>query len=43
LRLHANAYYSWGNNTNTGDFMQNKALYVTVGVKWHMDIFSLKH
>jgi hypothetical protein len=43
LRLHANAYYSWGNNSNTGDFMQNKALYVTVGVKWHMDIFSLKH
>ncbi len=43
LRLHANCYYGWGHNANAGDFMQDKALYVTVGLKWHMNIFSLKH
>ncbi|MCM1482960.1 MAG: OprO/OprP family phosphate-selective porin [Muribaculaceae bacterium] len=43
LRLHANCYYSWGKNTNTADVMQNKSLMVDVGIKWHMDIFSLKH
>jgi hypothetical protein len=43
LRLHANCYYAWGNNANSGDFMQDKSLFVTVGVKWHIDIFSIKH
>jgi hypothetical protein len=43
LRLHANCYYGWGTNTNTADFMQDKSIYFTVGLKWHMDIFSLKH
>lgn len=43
LRLHANGYYSWGTNANSGDFMQDKSLFITVGLKWHMDIFSIKH
>jgi hypothetical protein len=42
LRLHANCFYAWGKNANAGDFMQNKALYVSVGVKWHLNIFSIK-
>lgn len=42
LRLHANCYYSWGRNTNAADVMQNKSLMVDVGVKWYMNLFSLK-
>lgn len=43
LRLHANAYYSWGKNANSADVMQNKSLMCSVGIRWHMDLFSFKH
>lgn len=42
LRFHANAFYSWGKNANTADVMQNKTTIIDVGVKWHMNLFSLK-
>lgn len=42
LRLHANMYYSWGKNTNPADIMQNKTTFFAVGVKWDMDLLSLK-
>ncbi len=43
LRLHATAYYGWGHNANSADLMQDKSLMINVGIKWHMNIFSLKH
>lgn len=43
VRLHANAFYSWGKNANAGDVMQNKTMLIDVGVKWKMNIFSFKH
>ncbi|MCM1355403.1 MAG: OprO/OprP family phosphate-selective porin [Staphylococcus sp.] len=42
LRLHANCFYSWGNNANTGNVMQDKTLLLDVGVKWDMNLFSIK-
>lgn len=42
LRFHANCYYSWGRNANEADVMQDKTLLVDVGVKWSMDLFSIK-
>jgi len=42
LRVHANMYYAWGKNTNTGDVMQNKTCLFSVGVKWDMNLLSLK-
>lgn len=42
LRLHANCYYSWGRNANSADVMQDKTFMVDLGVKWHIDLFSLK-
>ena len=42
VRLHANVYYAWGNNANAADVMQNKTTVFDIGVKWYMDIFSLK-
>ncbi|MBD5190257.1 MAG: porin [Bacteroidales bacterium] len=43
LRLHANLYYAWGHNTNTADVMQDKSLFVSAGLTWHFNAFSLKH
>lgn len=42
LRLHANLFYAWGTNTNAADVMQNKSMILNVGVKWDMNILSLK-
>ncbi len=42
LRLHANLFYSWGSNGNTADVMQNKTMLVDFGVKWNMNILSLR-
>ena len=42
LRLHANCYYSWGKNANEANVMQDKSLLVDVGVKWDMNILSIK-
>lgn len=42
LRLHADLYRSWGKNTNADDVMQNKTTFFSVGVKWDMDLLSLK-
>lgn len=42
LRIHANMYYSWGLNANTADVMHNESAVLSVGVKWDMDILSLK-
>lgn len=42
LRLHANAYYSWGKNANTSDPMQNKTVFASVGVTWNMNFLNIK-
>lgn len=42
LRVHAGFYYSWGTNSNSADVMQNKGALAMVGVKWTMDVLSLK-
>ena len=42
LRVHANCYYSTGTNTNTADVMQDKTVLLDLGVKWTMNILSLK-
>lgn len=42
LRLHANLFYSWGSNGNTADVMQIRTMLVDFGVKWNMNILSLR-
>lgn len=42
LRFHANAYYSWGRNANSADVMQNKTCVFDLGVKWNMNLLSIK-
>lgn len=42
LRLHADFYYAWGKNANTADVMQNKSAIFAFGVKWDMDLLSLR-
>lgn len=42
LSVHAAAFYSWGCNTNTADLMQDKSLVGCVGVKWTMNLLSLR-
>lgn len=42
LRLHANCYYSTGTNANHADVMQDKTTILDFGVKWTMNILSLK-
>ncbi|MDE6395095.1 MAG: OprO/OprP family phosphate-selective porin, partial [Duncaniella sp.] len=42
LRLHANIFYSWGKNANGADVMQNKTMIVDCGVKWNMNLLSIK-
>ncbi len=41
LRIHANAFYSWGNNANPDNPMQDKTLFASVGVTWHMNIVNI--
>ncbi len=43
LRIHANLYYAWGKNTNPDNVMQNKSLLFDIGVKWNMNLLSIKH
>lgn len=42
LRLHANAYYSWGKNANAGELMQSKTLLASVGLTWDMNLLNIK-
>ena len=42
LRLHAGCYYSWGKNANTADLMQDKTVFFSVGLTWHMNAFTLR-
>lgn len=42
LAFHANVFYSWGHNANSADLMQNKTLNAAIGVKWCMNLLSLK-
>lgn len=42
LTFHANVFYSWGANANSADLMQNKTLTAAVGVKWCVNLLSLK-
>jgi hypothetical protein len=42
LRLHAGCWYSWGKDGNAADLMQNKTMFLSAGVTWNMNIFTLK-
>ena len=42
LRIHANAFYSWGKNANAADVMQNKTMFASAGLTWHMDLLNLR-
>ncbi len=42
LRIHANAFYSWGHNANENDIMQHNTMFASVGLTWHMNLFNLK-
>ncbi len=42
LRLHADIFYSWGSNGNGADVMQNKTMLVDCGIKWNMNLLSVK-
>lgn len=42
LRIHASCYYSWGKNANPANSMQDKSLLMSVGIKWNMNLLSLK-
>lgn len=42
LRLHAACYYSWGNNANPGDVMQNKTVFFNAGLTWNMNFVNIK-
>lgn len=41
LRIHANAFYSWGKNANAADVMQNKTIFASAGLTWHMDLLNI--
>lgn len=41
LRLHASCFYGTGDNANKGDLMQDKTLYGSVGLTWHMNFLAL--
>lgn len=43
VRIHANCYYSWGHNANSADLMQHNSVMLSVGVRCHLDLLSLKH
>lgn len=40
LRLHANAFYSWGRNANPADLMQHHTSFASVGLTWRMDLLK---
>lgn len=41
LRLHANAYYSFGKNTNPNDLMQKNTFFMSVGLTWNMNLLNI--
>lgn len=42
LRIHANCYYATGHNSNPADVMQDKTTLFDLGVKWSMNVLSIK-
>lgn len=42
LRFHADVFYAWGHNANSADLMQNKTMFVNVGIKWNMNLVNVK-
>lgn len=42
LRLHAACFYSVGHNYNPADLMQDKTLYGSLGVTWHINLLKIK-
>ncbi len=42
LRAHAAAFYSFGKNTNSADLMQDKTLYASLGLTWHMNFLNVR-
>lgn len=42
LSVHASAFYAWGRNANEADVMQNNTFLASVGVKWTMNLLSIK-
>ncbi len=42
LRIHANAFYSWGKNTNTEDLMHHNTLFASAGLTWHIDLLNIR-
>lgn len=42
LRIHADAFYSWGCNANPADVMQHNTLFASVGLTWHMDLLNIR-
>lgn len=42
LRLHADLFYAWGTNTAPDDMLQNKTMVFNVGIKWNINLVSLK-
>lgn len=42
LRAHAAAFYSVGKNMNPAELMQDKTLYASVGLTWHMNFLNVK-
>lgn len=43
LRIHADAYHSWGRNGNPANTMQDKTTYICAGLTWDMSLFNIKH
>lgn len=41
LRVHADAFYSWGNNANADNVMQHNTLFASVGLTWHMNLLNI--
>lgn len=42
LSFHADAFYYWGHNANAANSIQNKTMLASIGVKWYMNLLSLK-
>ncbi len=42
LSVHADAFYYWGHNANAANSIQNKTMLASIGVKWYMNLLSLK-
>lgn len=42
LRIHADAFYSWGRNTNPDNVMQHNTMFASVGLTWHMNLLNIK-